>query len=181
MTNLAWEYLNLDENTVLLKRALQSKDKEARFKINEKLNNYLFKIYFCSYVNKCITFTAKNIKNKYKNQRQQLMLNCKSENYEMDYINSIPDNSIDYIEKITAPKLQVDFNNICSDIEILSAINSLTDKQKEIVYHCCVLQRSEASLAEELRVTRQAVSKAKNIALKKIRVYLEMLNIKNLG
>ena len=101
--------------------------------MNRKFNEYLFKIYFCSYVNKCITFTAKNIKNKYKNQSQELILNCKSENYEVDYVNNIPDNSIDYIEEITAPKLKVDFNNICSDIGILLAINSLTDKQKEII------------------------------------------------
>ena len=149
--------------------------------MNRKFNEYLFKIYFCSYVNKCITFTAKNIKNKYKNQRQELILNCKSENYEVDYVNNIPDNSIDYIEEITAPKLKVDFNNICSDIGILLAINSLTDKQKEIIYHCCVLRRSEASLAEEMNVTRQAVSKAKNIALKKIRLYLESLRKKDLS
>ena len=173
MNNLAQEFLRLNENSILLKNALDSKDNEAKLKINEKFNDYLFKNYFCNYVNKCITFTAKNIKNKYKNQTQELILNCKNENYEVDYINNIPDNSIDYIEKITAPKSQRDFNDICTDIEILSAINSLTEKQKEIIYHCCVLEKSEVSLAEEMHVTRQAISKAKNIALKKIRLNLE--------
>lgn len=173
MNNLARKFLSIDENIVLFKKALDNKDNEAKLKINEKFNDYLFKIYFCSYVNKCITFTAKNIKNKYKNQREELILNCKNENYEVDYINNVPDNSIDYIEKITAPKSQVNFNNICADIEILSVINSLTDKQKEIIYHCCVLEKSEVLLAEEMHVTRQAISKAKNIALKKIRLYLE--------
>lgn len=173
MNNLERKFLSSDENIILLKRALDSEDNEAKLQINERFNDYLFKIYFCSYVNKCITFTAKNIKNKYKNQRQELILNCKYENYEVDYVNNIPDNSINYIEKITAPKSQVDFNNICTDIEILLAINSLTDKQKEIIYHCCVLQKSEALLAKETHITRQAVSKAKNIALKKIRLYLE--------
>jgi RNA polymerase sigma factor (sigma-70 family) len=173
MNNLAQKFLSSDENSILLKKALDSKENEAKLKINKKLNNYLFKVYFCSYVNKCITYTAKNIKNKYKNQREELTLNCNYESYEEDNLNNIPDNSINYIEKITAPKSQVDFNNICTNIEILSAINSLTDKQREIIYHCCVLQRTEASLAEEMHVTRQAVSKAKNIALKKIRLYLE--------
>lgn len=173
MNNLEQKFLSIDENIVLFEKALDNKNNEAKLKINEKFNDYLFKIYFCSYVNKCITFTAKNIKNRYKNQRQELILNCKNENYEVDYVNNIPDNSIDYIEKITAPKSQVNFNNICADIEILSALNSLTDKQKEIIYHCCVLEKSEVSLAEEMRVTRQAISKAKNIALKKIRLFLE--------
>jgi RNA polymerase sigma factor (sigma-70 family) len=173
MNNLAQKFLSSDENSILLKKALDSKENEAKLKINKKLNNYLFKVYFCSYVNKCITYTAKNIKNKYKNQREELTLNCNYESYEEDNLNNIPDNSVNYIEKITAPKSQVDFNNICTNIEILSAINSLTDKQREIIYHCCVLQRTEASLAEEMHVTRQAVSKAKNIALKKIRLYLE--------
>lgn len=171
MNNLTQKFLSLNENSILLKNALDSKDKEANLKINEKFNDYLFKIYFCSYINKCITFTAKNIK--CKNQRQELILNCNNGNNEVDYINNIPDNSIDFIEKITAPKSQVDFNNICTDIEILSAINSLTNKQKELIYHCCVLQKSEVLLAEEMHITRQAISKAKNIALKKIRLYLE--------
>lgn len=172
MNNLARKFLSSDENIMLLKKALDNKDNEAKLHINEKLNDYLFKVYFCSYVNKCITYAAKNIKNKYKNQREELTLNCNYGNYEEDILNNIPDNSISYIEKITACKSKVDFNNICTDIEILSAINSLTDKQKKIIYHCCVLQRSEVSLAEEMHVTRQAVSKAKNIALKKIRIYL---------
>lgn len=173
MNNLAQEFLSSDENIMLLKKALNNKENEAKLHINERLNDYLFKVYFCSYVNKCITYTAKSIKNKYKNQMEELILNCKYENYKEDYFNNIADDSVDYIEKITEPKSQVDFNSICTDIEILSAINSLTDKQKEIIYHCCVLQRSEASLAEEMHVSRQAVSKAKNIALKKIRLYLE--------
>jgi len=173
MNNLEQKFLSLDENIILLKKALDNKDNEAKFQINEKLNCYLFKAYFCSYVNKCITYKAKNIKDKYKDQRQELILNCKYENYEVDDLNNILNESIDYIEKATTPKSQVDFNNICSDIEVLSAINRLTDKQKEIIYHCCVLQKSEALLAKEMHVTRQAVSKAKNIALKKIRLYLE--------
>ncbi len=171
MNNLTQKFLSLNENSILLKNALDSKDNEANLKINEKFNDYLFKIYFCSYINKCIKFTAKNIK--CKNQRQQLILNCNNENNGVDYVNNIPDNSIDYIEKITAPKSQVDFNNICTDIELLSAINNLTNKQKKIIYHCCVLQKSEVLLAEEMHVTRQAISKSKNIALKKIRISLE--------
>jgi DNA-directed RNA polymerase specialized sigma24 family protein len=181
MINLVQKFLSYDENIILLKKALDSKNNESKLQINKRFNDYLFKIYFCSYINKCITFRAKNIKNKYKNQREELILNSKNKNYDEDYVNNIPDKSIDYTEKIIAPKSQMDFNNICTDIEVLSAINSLTDKQKEIVYHCCVLEKSEVALAEEMHVTRQAVSKAKNIALKKIRLYLEKLHLKDLN
>lgn len=180
MHNLAQKFLSIDENIILFEKALNKNDDKYKFQINKKFNDYLFKIYFCSYVNKCITYKAKNIKNKYKNQKEQLILNYQKENYEEDYVNNIPDDSVNYIESITAPSLQMEFNNICTDIEILSAINSLTDKQKEIIYHCCVLQRSETELAKEMHVTRQAICKGKNIALKKIRLYLEATHMKSL-
>lgn len=70
---------------------------------------------------------------------------------------------------ITEPSKIIDFDNIINNKKILDAINKLTDKQKEILYKCIILDLDEKTVARDLKISIQSVNKTKNTAIKNIR------------
>jgi len=138
---------------------------------NGRLSDKLFRIYLLSYIKKSITHKSIDIKNKRKkiNQREYLILNTTIDEFDEDYINTIPDTSSEnYYEKDTYDKV-IDFQEIVTNIKILQVINVLTYRQREVLYMFYVLEKSEKEIADELLVTIQAINKTRNLALRKIR------------
>lgn len=146
-------------------------DEKALKKLENEFNDYLFKTYLYSYIIKSIKYTSYKIKAKRKalNDREKLILNVVNEEFLEERIYTIKDNDTDYIESITKTSELANFTNIADNIEVLNAINRLTDKQKEILYKCIILDLDEKTVAGRLKTSIQSVNKTKNTAIKNIR------------
>jgi DNA-directed RNA polymerase specialized sigma subunit len=158
------------ENKSLYVRGILDQDENARSVLKKKFNEYLYKIHFISYVDKCITLKSKEIKRK-KNKlsnRELLSLNTYDEDFKEERLNSIPDKPIDFIEKVSIPK-NLDFTFVFSDKQLAIAMNNLTKRQKQIMFLKYIKEYDELEIATLLRVTPQAVNKVKNSAFKKIK------------
>jgi DNA-directed RNA polymerase specialized sigma subunit len=67
---------------------------------------------------------------------------------------------------------KINFSNIeflFTDEKLYNAVKSLTKKQKKLLYLIYIAEISEQEIAINLHITRQAVNKIKNAALKKIK------------
>nr|WP_243183323.1 sigma factor-like helix-turn-helix DNA-binding protein [Anaerosolibacter carboniphilus] len=76
---------------------------------------------------------------------------------------------MDFIEEIYGDKENIDYREIFADKEVLQAIETLTDRQKQIIHECIIKDKEEEMVAKELGITKQAVNKIKQAALNKLR------------
>lgn len=174
MQNLARKFINEnEENKTLYKKTIIECDDNAYSTLNEGLENYLFKIYATSYLYKSIVLNSREVKRKYLKiyKREELTLNMTDINFKEERIDSIPGKPIDLIEEIINTN-NIDFTEMFSDKALVFAINSLTDRQKEILYLRFVKELEEKEIAKKLEVSIQAVNKAKKGALLRIRKQL---------
>lgn len=162
-----------EQNKKLYVAGVIKHDKKAIDILKEKFNDHLFRIYFTSYVDKCITLKSKEIKRR-KNKllyREILSLNTYDEDFNEEKLNSIPDKPVDFIEKISMPK-NLDFTLVFNDKKLAAAINNLTKRQKQIMFLKYVKEYDEHQIANILKVSPQAVNKVKNSALRRIKKQL---------
>ncbi len=124
-------------------------------KLEDEFNDYLFRTYLVSYIKKSIKYISYKIKAKRKslNEKEKMTLNVTDEEFQEERIYTIKDNSIDYVEMITKPGKTIDFNSIVNDKRILNAIDRLTDKQKEILYKCIILDLDEEIVTRNLKIS----------------------------
>ena len=65
------------------------------------------------------------------------------------------------------------FSSNITDERLYKAFNLLPDKQQKILYLAYVMDLKNVEIAKELNISKQAVTKARNTALNKLRKYLE--------
>lgn len=171
MKNLAEKFLaDDDENLEIYKTWKENKSERLRDVLNIKYKNFILKIFFTSYIKKQITYTALQIKKRSSrlNTKEKLMLNTTHVDFNEDYINVIADKIIDFAELVSQAQERYTFDDIISDPKILSAVNSLSTRQKEIIYMIYIENKKEVEVAKELNVSLQSINKTKNKALMKL-------------
>lgn len=134
----------------------------------------VFNAYLCSYIKKTITFSSIQIKKRYERTRgtELLCLNSFNDDYNDEATLRIHDMSINFLEEIFQPKTSLDIENIIEDKRILREFRKLTHREQEILYLSVILEKRDISLANKLGISRQAISKTRNTALKKLRKHL---------
>ncbi|MTI71397.1 MAG: hypothetical protein FH751_14215 [Firmicutes bacterium] len=175
MQKLAKDFLKEDElNNYLYDIAKRYRDPRAVELLQYRLNNYLFKVYLCSYIMKSLIFTSFKLKNKINkhNNRETLILNTIAEDFNEENMNLIPDQPIDFSEEINKYNKRLDFEDLITNKELLEAINKLSERQKEILYMCFIENKEETKIANEFNISKQAVNKIKNKAIKNTKEYL---------
>ncbi len=130
-------------------------------------------IFFLSYIKKTITYRSIQIKTKHKKtyDLEKFILNQRNDNAE-EKINLIEDTrnieeNLDFVIDYN------DFNEIFNDKKISDSFNSLTEKQKQVLYELFVNNKSEREVAKKLDSSFQNINKIKKAALKKINKKLE--------
>lgn len=172
MHKLAREFLNEDkENKNIYEKVVSTNDTYYTNLLVNKFYYYMFKIYFISYIEKSIKLKSFEIKNKKKKryERELYILNSIDEDFKEEKINTIADKPIDYIEVIFD---QVDISNISTNKKLNQAIESITSKQKLILFMRYIQYKEEKQIAKELNISKQSVNKVKLAALKNIRKYI---------
>lgn len=169
MNNLANNFLNeSDINKDLYFKAKISKNQYCLDLLNEKFNDYLFKVYFISYIEKSLKFKALDIKKKNKriSNRELYTLNIIDDDFDEERINTISDDEVDFLEGISK---DVNFKNVSQNKDLIKALENLTQKQKLILYMIFIEEKEEKQIGRELNVSKQAINKIKLAGLKRIR------------
>jgi DNA-directed RNA polymerase specialized sigma subunit len=109
----------------------------------------------------------RNIFSQIKRDNEELILNNDSSNSNEQYLDNLQDHSVDFVETIS--KESNNFKGIISDKELLSSIESLTDKQKEVLFLLFIKNINEKSIANDRHVSIQSINKVKLKALNRLR------------
>ncbi|HEY8361821.1 MAG TPA: sigma factor-like helix-turn-helix DNA-binding protein [Tissierellaceae bacterium] len=175
MNSLLEKFLEDEKNKELYIKGVILKNRDALEILQKKFNDYLFRVYFCSYIKKSISFAAAELKQKEKQieAKEGLYLNVVDPDFKEEKINIVPDTPTDFIEEIYKNRENVDYCDIVTSKRILQAIGKLTDRQKEILYECVIRNQNEKIVAKKLGISKQAVNKIKKAALNKLRKELE--------
>lgn len=165
------------QNKQLFYKGVVGNDSKYLKEFRRKFYDYMFRLYFCSYVKKTIQYTAKGIRKKHLRlvEKEKLTLNVVEMDFDEEKVNIIADNSPDIVEQICASLDYMDYREIICSKDLILAVDGLTDKQKKIICKCIIEDKQEAEIARELGVSIQAVNKMKNAALKKLRKQLEVV------
>jgi RNA polymerase sigma factor (sigma-70 family) len=159
------------ENKILYNYFFTTKNKKVFDILFYRYNAFLFKIHVLKYIKVSINKSAITLKNKtfkeVSRKNKELILNSSNYDYGEDLINSIPDNSSDVLNKIV--KNNKTFKQIISNKNLLEAINSLSEKQREILYLIYIKDCKEKEIAVSKKVTIQNINKIKLRALENIR------------
>ncbi len=150
-------------------------EEESSTSIEEDFTDYIFKVYLYGYVKKTIIFSAIQIKKKTNQirKREELTLNVVDPDFQEERLNLISYGEVDFIEEIfqlidDAPV----YNEISHNEEMIKAMDTLTDRQKEILYRCIIKGESDTLVGYKLGISKQGVNKIKKTALKKLRLIL---------
>lgn len=142
--------------------------------LEDEFNSYVFKVYLYGYVKKTIVFSAMQIKKKnnliYKNE--DLNLNVVDPNFNEERINFIADNQngeLDTVNEFNLKQHRYNYDEISHNEHIVNAINSLTDRQKEIIYRCVILGERDTLVAKKIGISKQGVNKTKLTSINKLR------------
>lgn len=148
-------------------------NKKYPYAHDDELYDHVFNLLFFSYIKKSINLSAiqyKKRKNTIRN-REILTLNTLCPNRNEEFINLIPTNYKIILEDNN--KIMHLLYEISGSKTISEAINSLTDKQKEIIYKCIILDGTDTYVAKQLGISKQGVNKSKKLALNKLRQNLK--------
>ena len=74
------------------------------------------------------------------------------------------------------PDFEITFSSNIADERLYKAFNLLPNKQQQILYLAYISGLKNVEIAKELNISKQAVTKARNTALNKLRKLLEVGN-----
>ncbi len=163
------QFLSIPEYAELFHSYRNSPTKKQKEKLDIVFKQYYKQIRAISYLNKYIYFASiKSDKKIRKHQeRYQLIFDKPSDEEGNTTIGELLINeySVFYYNEIPSEKLEDYFQNPI----ISNSIKRLTKKQKKILYLSYVKSLKDIEIAKHLRVSQQAITKTRNIALQKIR------------
>lgn len=150
---------------------LENSTPEKKELIEKHFEIHVKKIQIFSYFSKIFYFESQRFDKKIRkiSTRNPLILDKDfddSNTSPLDLIKS--ERSDNYFENVTS----IDFRkmeNLFEDKTLYKIVSNLSLKQKEILYSIYVKGLTEDAVAIQLSVTKQAINKTKNKALKKIR------------
>lgn len=142
--------------------------------LQDEFNNYAFKVYLYGYIKKTIVLSAIQIKKKTNqiSQREELSLNIIDPDFNEERINLIGCSQNEFLDDINdfiVKDAGYSYDEISHDKKILQAIETLTDRQKEILHRCIIKGEGDTLVAKNLGITKQGVNKTKKAALNKLR------------
>ncbi|WP_232713360.1 sigma-70 family RNA polymerase sigma factor [Bacillus xiapuensis] len=156
-------------NQSLLREYRETRNENVRLQLDTRFKSFYFKVKTISYLSKLIHFEAIHFDQKIRqnHERFSLILDKNVEGSEIRLIDLIEDNSQ---EELSMNQLE----DYITDEKVYSAVSSLTNKQKRILYLMFVKDKKEKEISSILGISQQAVSKQKKAAIKKIRERLDI-------
>ncbi|MBB4824734.1 RNA polymerase sigma factor (sigma-70 family) [Sporosarcina luteola] len=156
------DFLQCPNNKKLFDEYQKTKEEDCKLLLDEQFKKFYQQFRLISYLIKVLHYESKHFDKKIRqhNSRNQLILS----------------NNMDLLENVKCSSDISDEMNYSSNIEdhitserLLKSISNLTDRQKQIMSLAYIEQMTDTEIARHLKITQQAVSKAKSRAIKKIR------------
>jgi RNA polymerase sigma factor (sigma-70 family) len=169
-------------NVLLLAQFLLRPDQEAVLQLEGAFRRYFFGVIFTKYLGSLIRFSNIDFHRKRTREewRNPLVFDAPLEDGEATLGEMLYGTSTEIEDEIPVQDPQ-SFQQMLSNDLLAKAFNELTNKQKWIImlaYSSCDMDRE---IAETLRITQQAVSKARATALRKMRTYMHEWQHKSEG
>ncbi|MCM3196901.1 sigma-70 family RNA polymerase sigma factor [Priestia megaterium] len=154
----------------LFEQAVCEPTPDHQKKLNQAFQHYYFQLKFVSYVSQTLYYTAINFdkKNRQHKERMPLIVDDVT-NHEKSLLSF--DTTIQDFSFISKENFEFYFN----DEKLIKAIDSLSDKQKELILLSYVHSYNDTEIARKQHKTQQAVSKNRKRTLTKLHeMYIEM-------
>lgn len=166
MDILLVKFLQNEDMKKLYEEANNGNEK-ARILVNNQFNNFLYEIHFLSYINKVIALSYKEIYRKTSTQKDRELYILNKENSETgtELIDSIIDETSYFEEEIQRTSSTKELGDYFNDSSIIKAVNTLTERQKLVIFKQFIEEKSLQQIAKELGVTKQTISKIRKAAL----------------
>lgn len=150
-------FLKQQDNLKVYEAYLERNSAELKEILNQRFKKFYYKIRIISYFSKLIDFESINFdkKNRERNQKFNLILDKPSES---------GDTLVEQIEDQTIRE-----NNKIEDIIPLTALKSLTNRQKLVLELWFYANLNDTEIGNLLGVSQQSISKTKQTALQKLR------------
>lgn len=169
-------FLKNEEEKKLYESFLDEPTVQKQEEIERLFQIHVRKIQILSYFTKVLHFESKRFDKKIRktNSIEQLVLDKGVTDGEDASIDVIQIESVNDVLDIDDLIKWVDLENFFEDKLLYEIVGKLSLKQKKILHAIFVKNMSEDELARKLGITKQAVNKAKNQALKKIKQGYEL-------
>lgn len=172
--NLISSFLEKRENYILLKKAICSPSKENKEKLDMAFKRYYFNIRFTSYISTALYYNAINFDKKHRKNQNRYPLTVDkpiSDEDEGTFKDMICDPNAEYnVEDISKGNSIVDY---LEDPLLYKAVESLTEKQRQILDFAYVNGLSDTDIGLVLNKSQQSVSKTRKKALQNIYDFLQ--------
>lgn len=166
-------FLEIQENSELLKEAINNPTKMSKQQLDDNFREYFFKIRFTSYLSNAIHFSAINYDKKIKLylERNQPILDSTVKGNEGKAL-------LDVIAPIWDERQHssIDSSNIedhLTNYSLFKGIQQLTENQRQLLSLAYIFGLNDSEIACHLNKSQQAVSKSHKKALRKLREIIE--------
>ncbi len=151
------EFLSYPDNQKLYADYLESPTEELKSKLDTEFKKFYQNLRILSYVIKMLHYESKKLDKKERDYRKkhELILDTDTEKFQIPYVD-IVSNTNDISEEIASEKLFL-------------CIQNLSRRQKDILSLVFVKQMSDKEIANQLKISQQAVSKSRKRILEIIR------------
>lgn len=158
------EFLSIDENAETYRSCMENPTNEKIEELDKQFKKYLYKIRCISYCIKMVHFESRHYDKKERQYNTNFILTLDKENESgQRHIDLIPDYHQTKMDAMGNLEEEI-INPI-----LYKAFQRLTDKQRTLLQHIYMDNMKDSEVAILLGISQQAVTKAKNNALAKLR------------
>lgn len=168
---LVQSFLEDEKARELYESYLENPTTQTKDSIEKLFNIHVRKLQLLSYFSRILYFESQRYDKKIRrnNNLYQLVLDKDMNDGEGRIVDLIQGETIGENLELTASTDFTYLETIFEDKQLHNIVLNLNQKQKDLIHSLFVENRTEEEVAKKLGVTKQAVNKAKNQALKKIK------------
>lgn len=150
---------------------LENPTTQTKDTIEKLFSIHVRKLQLLSYFSRILYFESQRYDKKIRrnNNLYQLVLDKDTNDGEGRIVDLIQDETIGEDLELIASSDFTYLEAIFEDKQLHNIVSNLNQKQKDLIHSLFVENRTEEEVAKQLGITKQAVNKAKNQALKKIK------------
>lgn len=156
-------FLSEEENFLVFNNYINNPSNRNKEALDKQFQKHFYIVRCISYFIKMIHFESRHFDKKQRKREETYQLTLDKENDDGD-------RNIDSIADFQASEdTTKNLDEISDDPILHNLISNLTERQKKILYYIFVEDMMDKEVASILGITQQAVTKAKRVALTKIR------------
>ena len=174
---LLQSFLSDKKTNELYQGYLENPTIETKDLLEKSFQIHVRKFQLLSYFSQTLFFESQRYDKKIRRNKNlyQLVLDKDASSGESKIVDMIPDEKTKDGFEIMSYNSLTHLELVFEDKQLYEIVSNLTQRQKDIVYAVFIENETEDKIANRLGITKQAVNKTKNQALRKIKQEYEKL------